>query len=132
VTELAIVQTIDVENPDVNDLKIQNGQLFLIDGDEAIAQHIRVRFQFFRGEWFLDVREGFPYFEEVFVKAPNLNAVRGFARDTLLTTPGVTAINQLSVTLDSAIRQARIDFVVTLATGSILRSEDFEPFILQV
>ena len=50
------------------DLTIRDGDLHIIDGTEAIRQHLQVRLAFFGGEWFLDRGLGVPYFERVLRK----------------------------------------------------------------
>lgn len=131
-SELALVLSVDADNPVEHDLRLTNGQLTLIEGDEAVAQSIKVRLQFFKGEWFLDTRQGIPYFEEVYIKAPKLNVLRSIFRATLLGTPGVDSVDSLALSVDVATRKLTVSFVVVLDTGATLSSEDFGPFIIEV
>jgi len=52
------------------DLDISGNHLTLTDGIEAIRQHLKVKFQIFLGEWFLDESVGVPYFQQIFVLHP--------------------------------------------------------------
>jgi len=92
------------------DLAIENGDLVLLDGPEAIAQHLRIRLRFFKGDWFLDTRIGIPYFEQILIKAPNENVVRAIFRKVILETPGVEGLRSLSFTYDGAARRLTTEF----------------------
>lgn len=91
------------------DLLIEDDELKLIDGDDAIVQHLTIRLRFFLGEWFLDERLGVPYFDSVLIKNPNLVLVRGILRQAILTTPGVEQLDSFQFTYDNAIRKMRLD-----------------------
>ncbi|HCU24075.1 MAG TPA: hypothetical protein DF383_03580, partial [Deltaproteobacteria bacterium] len=71
------------------DLDISSNRLKLTTDIEAIRQHLLVKFRIFLGEWFLDTRVGLPYFEEIFVKNPNLAAVSELLKLEITDTPGV-------------------------------------------
>ena len=130
-TELKTVAVISQDNPVKGDLALVDGQFVLVDGAEGIAQHIRGRLELFRGEWFLDTREGMPYFEEVFVKNPDLDVIRSIFRKAILETPGVASVIDANVTMDSAKRTARVTFAALLDTNEIITSESFGPFIVE-
>jgi len=67
--DLKLATVIDGDNPVVHDLHLDStGDLSWVEGIDAIAQHARVRLQFFLNEWFLDRREGIPFMREVFTK----------------------------------------------------------------
>lgn len=100
------------------DLLVERGDLALVDGLDAIAQHVAIRLQFFQGEWFLDQRVGIPYFQQVLVKAPNLTAVRSLLRDAVTTTPGVIAIVKFDLEL-GVDRTLRVDFDASTDEGPL-------------
>lgn len=112
-SNLELVKRIDAENPIEGDLRLTDGQLTLVEGDDAIDQHLRNRLRFFLGEWFLDTRQGLPYFQSVFVKNPNRPAVRSAFRRTIRETPGIVAVTELQLTIN-ADRSTQVDFVATL------------------
>lgn len=130
--DLSLVETIDADNPDVHDLRLTDGQLALVDGVGAIVQNIRIRLQFFLGEWFLDLREGLPYFQEILVKGPNLGRVRALFRAAILETPGVSLVDLLDLDLDAPTRVLTVTFRATLDDGTIIDSAEYAPFILEV
>ena len=102
------------------DLDLSTNELVLVDGDDALLQHLRIRFQFFKGEWFLDVRVGLPYLQSILLKNPNLVAVRSFFRDAILTTPGLAQLESFDMTVDASTRVMRLVFSVAKDDGGIL------------
>ena len=101
----------------------------MLRGIEAIAQRIRVRFRWFKGEWFLDQRQGVPYFEDILVKAPDPILINFIFRRVLLSIPGVKAVAKFSAVLDRATRILTVDFEAVLDDNTVLTATA-EPFII--
>ena len=129
--ELKTTAVADPDNPVACDLHLENGQLVLVDGAEGIAQHIRNRLQLFRGEWFVDLRVGMPYFEELFVKNPDLDVLRTLFREAIQGTPGVSSVPQTDVRMDRVNRSATVTFTAVLDTDELITSDSFAPFIVE-
>lgn len=111
------------------DLDLTGNRVSLVEGDAAIAQHLRVRLRFFLEEWFLDQRLGIPYFREMFVKNPSLDVVESIFRQAIGRTPGVSSIPTLELDLNPAARRLAVTFRALLDTGTTLT---FEPFIIEI
>lgn len=108
------------------DLEIgSDGDLIIVTGIDAIAQHLRIRLQFFLGEWFLDTRLGIPYFEEVLRKSPDLNVVQSLLREAIDETPGVIAINSFELDYDGVTRSLSLDFRALTDEGPLRFTEAF-------
>lgn len=88
------------------DLAIEGGRFVLIGGLEAVAQNVAQRLRLFQGEWPFDTSAGFPYYQRVFVKNPNLPAIRALVRQAILATPGIREVTELMLTLDARTRIA--------------------------
>lgn len=101
-----------------------NGDLSLVTGRDAIAQHLSVRLRTFRGEWRLDERVGLPYFQSILVKAPNMAVVRSIYRRAILSTPGVTSLEGLTVSLDYLTRTLSVSFRAQTTDGPLDFSEE--------
>ncbi len=101
----------------------------IIRGAEAVAQRIRVRFRWFLGEWFLDQRQGVPYYRDILVKNPDPILISFIFRRVLTSTPGVRSVSKFSAVLDRASRTLTVNFEATLADSSTLIA-NAEPFIL--
>ena len=55
-----------------------------------------------------------PYFEEVFIKNPNLRRVRRIVRDQVMGVQKVRGVSNINVGVNTGTREARISFDVAL------------------
>lgn len=109
---------IDIELDANHDIVVANGDLRLISGGAAVAQHIKQRLLTILGEWFLDKSVGLPWFDTILGKHRTLDVVEALIRDQISNTPGVQALNQFSLEVDEqSERKARVTFSATLTTG---------------
>lgn len=97
--------------------------LVLVDGDLVlgadVAQAVKIRLLFVRGEWFLNRLQGVPYFEQIFVKNPNLSHVSAIFRKTILDTPGVNELTSFSFDFDNATRVFTLTWAADTDEGEI-------------
>ena len=100
------------------DLKTTNGELVIENGDfvyqsgiDAIDQHLLFTLRFFKGEWFLDLRVGIPYFQQVLIKNPDAVALNSIFKQAILNTPGVIELTGFSLDFDPALRILSVNFV---------------------
>jgi len=108
------------------DLDLQNGDLYLIEGLDAIRQHLRQRLSFGLAEWFLEITRGVPYIRDILVKNPNLAVVEGIFRTTILDTPGVIELNRLDFGYDPVNRKLSVGFDSNTINGNLNFSEIIE------
>lgn len=107
-----------------NYILIENQDLAVVSGLEAIRQHLRQRLQFFRGEYAHDITRGIPYHDEFFKKNPNPIVMDYVLKDTILTTPGVTELLSFSMDLNNSTRILNIAFKVSTDYGNLVYSDD--------
>jgi len=107
------------------DLAIENDDLVLVDGVDAVAQHVSTSLKTFLGEWFLDTRIGFPWFERVLGQKPRLSELNQLFREAVLKVPGMLAITDMNVTYEGASRNLTVDFRGTCTDGVIEYNEEF-------
>ena len=93
-----------------HDLDVSTGDFKLVERAEAVAQHLRIRLQFFLGEWFLDRRVGIPYYQKILVKNPGTNVVRAIMRRVITSTPGVLELRSLSTEYEGTNRKLTVAF----------------------
>lgn len=105
------------------------GDLIWVRDGDAISQHLLFRLRFFLGEWFLDIREGIPYFEKILVKLQSLTTPRSILRRVIQDTPGITVITRLVLNLNSASRELSVSFDAQTDKGTRISSEFDVPFI---
>jgi hypothetical protein len=102
-------------NEDLNGLRSQdlvvfNRDISILRDDQEIAQNIRVRLQFYRGEWFLDIDSGVPYFESILKKNPDLIEVDRIFKVAILDAPEVVRITEYSSEFDTKRRVFSVSF----------------------
>lgn len=104
----------------------KTGKFVLSKGDftftsdlEAIRQAVQIRCQTFLGEWFLDLDAGIPYFQNVFVKSPNVAAIRQVFKSKIESVPGVLEVTKLDLDYNRSTRQLRIDFAANTDFGEL-------------
>jgi hypothetical protein len=102
------------------DLDLSDDQVTLVDGADAIRQHLQVRFRLFKGECFLNTNVGMPYFQRILVKNPNLLAIRGIFRRAIIATPGIEQILTFAFEFDAATRVATLTFSAKTDEDEIL------------
>lgn len=129
--DLKLVITPDGNNPDGWDLQIDDGELTLLSGAAAIGQHIEQRLQLFFGEWFLDRRQGVPWFQRIFGQDPDDGLIRSLLSRTIAGTPGVTSVETVRFELDGKTRVLSVDYRARTEDGLVIGPDDFRPLILE-
>jgi hypothetical protein len=124
---MAVIQVI----PE-GDLDIVNGDFSRVSGSEHVRNSIFARFRMFLGEWFLDQREGVPYYRDILVKNPDRDVVHSVFRQVLAGTPGVLEILSFSIVFDERQRTIRVAFEVQSTDGVITVSPDDDAFVVRV
>ena len=109
-----------------HDLELVGGALALVINDDLIAQRIKQRLWFFRGEWYLAVRSGVPYFQEVLVKGTAQSRVESILKAAIVGTEGVTELTAFDLSYDATNRVLTLAFSVRTDVGEI--TTDLELF----
>jgi hypothetical protein len=104
-------------DPTTHDLAIENFDLQLVDGIDQIAQNLNIRLRFFFGEWYLNTLEGIPYYQYFFIKNPNQYQTETFLKETITTTPGVTALTSFASDFDGKTRLFTVKFSAQTVSG---------------
>jgi hypothetical protein len=99
------------------DLLLEQGTTKIIDAIAYAEQRIAVTLDFFLGEFFLNKREGLPYFRDVMIKNPNSETVRSMFRRGIMQTPGIVAVPLLTWSVDAAQRRGFVDFEAIYQDG---------------
>lgn len=116
-----------------NDLVFVNGELVLVQTvHEEVAIVLNAKFKHFKGGWFLDVRQGFPWIEVVYVKNPDLQIIKGVIRQVILDTQGVTDVPQLDLEFDAPTRLLTGTIRVLCDDGFIVVGGPGDPFIVEI
>jgi hypothetical protein len=108
-------------------LLTRDGDLFVNDqGDiqltTSVRQSVIIHLQWFFSEWKFSPQFGLPYFEEVFIKNPDLQRIRRIVRDEVEKVEAVVEARNITIDLDNYTRKAIITLEV-VTTSDFFREE---------
>lgn len=78
---------------------------------ESVRQAVLIRLRWVLKEWRLGPEMGFPWFEEVFIKNPNITKIKQLIRSEIMQVKEVTAAEVTSVMYDKAKRISAFSYV---------------------
>ena len=90
----------------------------ITDPAEALAQRLTLRLGFHEGEDPFDSRNGVPYLTTL-IDVSN-EVARSIFLDEIASCPGVTRVNRLTVTSDTADRRRSVSFAVNGDSGGVV------------
>lgn len=102
-----------------NDLVIEDGDLVLTSGEEAVEQRVRQYLSTFLGEWFLDTRVGVPWFQQIMIKNFDPVVVDSILKTTILNVPGIEELSYFDIDIDSSTREMTLSFKARCDDGDI-------------
>lgn len=109
---------VDILLDDKGDLMLsEDGDIFTTD---SVRQAILVRLRWIYGEWRLGPEQGFPWFEHVFIKNPDTEAIRHLIREEILKVDGVTGALVTMVEFDRAKRSINFRYEVSVGREHFL------------
>lgn len=115
---------IDLElNPITNDLVIRDFDFDLIDDTKQIMQNLAIRLRFVLGEWYLDITQGIPYFEEFFRKNPNQIQIESILKTEIVQTRGIVELISFDADFDKRRRIFSVNFRARSISGEELLKE---------
>jgi hypothetical protein len=116
-----------------NDLALDALGRLMLETDPVIAAAIKLkhRFQFFKGEWWLDTRLGVPYFTLVFgQKNPNLPIIRRLIRRIIVSCPPITDVKRLDLFYVPSDRLLAFEFEAVAEDGRIVSGGPGLPYLV--
>lgn len=120
-----LLQTVD------GDIDLSSGNVVIVTNPAQVtAIKLTNRFKFFLGEWFLDKRQGVPYYQHVFVKNPDLPSISQMFTRIILQTPGTDSVLQSSFDFISNQRKLNAAFKVRTIDGAVLEGGLGTPFLV--
>jgi hypothetical protein len=90
-----------------------------ISGADEIAQTIKTRLKLFLGEYFRNILEGTPWFEQILGKAQSLDVAEATIRQRIAQTNGVVSIFRFETDFDLITRKYSVAASVQTAFGPI-------------
>lgn len=102
------------ENGDI----VTSGQQFITEREE-IAQTIKTRLALFLGEYFRDITDGTPWYEQILGKFSSLDTVEAVLRVRIAASPGVIRLTSFETDFDIDSRTYSVTAGVLTAFGVI-------------
>ena len=90
----------------------------------ATIQAVATRLRLFKGEWFLNLESGVPWYQRVFIKPARLNEVDKIIRNKITQTEGVDQLTSFDLRFDRDTRKLSVSFSATTIYG-----DEFEDII---
>lgn len=100
------------ENGDI----VTQGVIF-VTGQQEIEQTIRTRLRLFLGEYFRDITDGTPWFEQILGKGTSQSAREAALRNRIARTPGVIRLTSFSTDFDLNTRKLTVTASVLTSFG---------------
>lgn len=116
----------DIKLDDNGDIDLENGEMTLTDGLEAVRQRLKQRYQFIFQEWFLNQSRGIPYAQQVFVKGPSPVIIDAIFKSETLSEPSVLELQKFELDLDTQTRALTITLRAITADGPLDFKEVFD------
>lgn len=107
------------ENGDI----VTNGTIF-ISGLDEIEQTIRTRLRLFLGEYFRDITDGTPWFEQILGKGVSMSAREAALRNRILRSPGVIRLTSFNTDFDLNTRKYSVTVGVLTTFGLLTVTEN--------
>lgn len=106
------------------DLDYTAGDLTFLDDTAAIIQGVSNRLQFWQGEWFLDTRQGMPYFTQIFQKGVNQTLIQSIFYNAIASSPGILSVISVNLVYDRTARVLTVNWQAQAATGVAISQSD--------
>lgn len=99
------------------DILMKEGDLVITAGGDivladSVRQAIRIRLLWFAGEWRFNEEFGIPYYDEVYIKKPNLEKIKLILTREIRKVEEVLDVRDMNILLDSNSRVATVTFTV--------------------
>jgi len=120
-----LVTHASLENPDLGDLEMSAGQFVAIgEGPDMLAQRVRGKLLWLRGEWYQDQRQGTPWLEMMGKGATDAQ-IRQTLRRLVESVPGVASVPSITIER-SAGRTATIALEIQSDEGYTITVADLD------
>lgn len=100
-----------------NDIVITDDIVLVTDLLTAVRQELTLALGMFKGEWFLNLDEGLPYYERILGKRYDEAVITEVFRERIARVPSVKAIDTLAVSYDGPTRVLSVAWTVVTDTA---------------
>lgn len=108
------------------DLLFMENDMRFVHGINYVGQKVKIRLQWFLGEWFLNEDIGLPYFQEILIKNPNRLSIVNMIKRVIMDTEGIESIESFSADfIEGERRKFKIETVMKTNYGRLSLDEIF-------
>lgn len=104
---------------ETNELVFENNDIVLCSGVDQLVQNIKIKLNFFLGEWFLDTTKGLPFFEDILVRNPNFPNIDNIIKANILETDGALELIEYTSSYNKITRTYTIHFKINSIFGEV-------------
>jgi hypothetical protein len=123
-----------LNDPATGDIDLSKGLRFTSSLVEYVSQRLGENLSLFLGEWFLDQRQGIPYFQKIIgsrARPVDLALFESIFRRAILKTAGVASVRNFAIRFDRSTRVLAVyGDAITKNGDAIKLSEIRTPFLL--
>ena len=115
-------------DPDTNDFIIpvgSGGKLTVANGADEVIQRIKVAMKHYIYEYFTNIADGVPWYEEILGSISNPSKISNILRTKILEVPGVLRLEAFNMDYNSIIREISITGDVVVQSGPDNTDTDF-------
>lgn len=110
-------------DPLTHDLAFIDQSVAFVENVDFVIQKLKIKLQFFLGEWFLDTAVGVPFYSDILIKNPNFPDIENILKATILEVDGVNEILEFKSEFSRSIRKLDVTFKVNTDYGEVEFSE---------
>tara|TARA_B100000029_G_scaffold324168_1_gene316592 strand:- start:122 stop:469 length:348 start_codon:yes stop_codon:yes gene_type:complete len=108
-----------------NDFAFIDNKVKMLSNIDEMVQKISNCLNSFKGDWFLDLSLGVPYFQEIYIKGISKEELIAIFMNYLSQIDGVIAINTIDVEHDPSTRTSTLSFTAKTKDGVLNFTSDF-------
>ena len=107
--------TVRLLDPITGDITTSGRQF--TSGVEEVAQTVKTRLQLFLGEYFRNIKDGTPWFEQVLGKGSSLEGKEAALKNRIIQTEGVTQLTRFKTDFDITTRKYTVSVGISTEFG---------------
>ena len=101
-----------------HDVTFTGGKIDRVNGSDEIRQRVKVAVWHYLEEYFLNLPNGVPWYEQILGRKDGAETVSQIIRNKILNVPGVLSINQFQIDYDDFSRIFKIDSDIVVEVGN--------------
>lgn len=93
-----------------HDTHLRGSSLAIVRDADYVTQAIRTKLLLYQGEWYLNLKAGVPWFQEIFVAPANIGRADELIQAEILSVEGVQYLSKYDSSFDAGVRSLTVTF----------------------